>query len=149
MTGWTLQDSAANVWVASVPTGVDSRQLYVDGALAPRSSMAISRNDVQITTTGMTITNPALNFLATLPRQNRIEVESQNSFTDRFAPVDHISGKSFRQWHDEFSLTRKPEHLFWITIFYLTQFKFVPRGLVRSLAGGAFYTAVTCPCGRH
>ena len=36
VTGWTLQDSANNIWVASVPTGVDSRQLYVDGALAPR-----------------------------------------------------------------------------------------------------------------
>jgi hypothetical protein len=94
VTGWTLQDSAANIWVASVPTGVDSRQLYVDGALAPRSSMAISRNDVQITTTGLTITNPALNFLATLPQQNRIEVESQNSFTDRFAPVSRISGNT-------------------------------------------------------
>jgi hypothetical protein len=92
VTGWTLQDAGQNIWVATVPRGVDSRQLYVDGALAPRASMAISRNDVQITATGLTIRNSALNFLATLPQQNRIEVESQNSFTDRFAPVDHISG---------------------------------------------------------
>src|SRR2546423_5773961 len=48
VTGWTLQDSNANVWVASVPRGADSRQLYVDGALAPRASMPLSRNDVQI-----------------------------------------------------------------------------------------------------
>jgi hypothetical protein len=92
VTGWTLQDSNANIWVANVPRGADSRQLYVDGALAPRASMPLSRNDVQITTTGMTIRNSALNFLATLPQQNRIEVESQNSFTDRFAPVQSISG---------------------------------------------------------
>ncbi len=72
VTGWTLQDSNANVWVASVARGADSRQLYVDGALAPRASMPLSRNDVQITTTGMTIRNSALNFLATLPQQNRI-----------------------------------------------------------------------------
>jgi hypothetical protein len=92
VTGWTAQDSGQNVWVASVPQGADSRQLFVDGALAPRASIPISRNDVQITTTGMTITNSALNYLATLPQQNRIEVESQNSFTDRYSPVDHISG---------------------------------------------------------
>jgi hypothetical protein len=92
VTGWTLHDSAANIWAAPVPTGADSRQLYVDGALAPRASMTISRSDVQVTTTGLTITNSALNFLATLPEQNRIEVESQDSFTDRYSPVDHISG---------------------------------------------------------
>jgi len=92
VTGWTLQDSAANIYVANVPKGADSRQLYVDGALAPRASISLSRNDVQITTSGMTIVNSALNYLATLPEQNRIEVESQNSFTDRYSPVDHISG---------------------------------------------------------
>ncbi|MFC0106055.1 ricin-type beta-trefoil lectin domain protein [Kibdelosporangium aridum] len=92
VTGWTLHDSAANIWVAPVPQGVDSRQLYVDGTLAPRASISISRNDVQITTSGMTITNPALNYLATLPQQNRIELESLNSFTDRYSPVQSISG---------------------------------------------------------
>ncbi|HEY0499246.1 MAG TPA: ricin-type beta-trefoil lectin domain protein [Kutzneria sp.] len=94
VTGWSVRDAAANIYVASVPKGTDSRQLFVDGSLAPRAAISLSRNDVQITTAGMTITNPALNYLATLPEQNRIEVESQNSFTDRFAPVDHISGNA-------------------------------------------------------
>ncbi|MEU4393808.1 ricin-type beta-trefoil lectin domain protein [Kribbella sp. NPDC023855] len=92
VTGWTQYDASANVWVASVPQGVDARQLYVDGTLAPRASIAISRNDVRITATGLTITNPALNYLATLPQQNRIELESLNSFTDRYSPVQSISG---------------------------------------------------------
>jgi hypothetical protein len=92
VTGWTVQDASQNIWVAPVPQGADSRQLFVDGALAPRAAIAISRNDVQITATGMNITNPALNFLATLPQQNRIEVESQNSFTNRYSPVQSISG---------------------------------------------------------
>ncbi|MEQ0564501.1 RICIN domain-containing protein [Amycolatopsis sp. NEAU-NG30] len=92
VTGWSVQDAGQNIWVASVPAGSDSRQLFVDGALAPRAAIPLSRNDVQITTTGMTIRNSALNYLATLPQQNRIEVESQNSFTDRYAPVDRISG---------------------------------------------------------
>jgi hypothetical protein len=59
---------------------------------APRS--AINRSDVQITNTGMTIANSALNYLASLPQQNRIEVESQNSFTDRFAPVRASAGST-------------------------------------------------------
>ncbi|WP_033262085.1 RICIN domain-containing protein [Amycolatopsis vancoresmycina] len=94
VTGWSVQDSGQNIWVASVPQNADSRQLFVDGSLAPRAAITLSRNDVQFTTSGMTITNSALNYLATLPQQNRIEVESQNSFTDRYSPVDHISGSS-------------------------------------------------------
>ncbi|MFC0623463.1 ricin-type beta-trefoil lectin domain protein [Kribbella deserti] len=92
VTGWTQHDAGANIWVATVPQGIDSRQLYVNGTLAPRASIPLSRNDVRITTTGMVITNSALNYLATLPRQNRIEVESLNSFTDRYSPVQSISG---------------------------------------------------------
>ncbi|HEY0807846.1 MAG TPA: right-handed parallel beta-helix repeat-containing protein, partial [Pseudonocardiaceae bacterium] len=92
VTGWTLHDASANIFVAPVPTGVDSRQLYLDGALAPRAAMTINRSDVAITTTGLTIQNSALNFLSSLPEQNRIEVESQNSFTDRYSPVQSISG---------------------------------------------------------
>ncbi|MEY9931435.1 hypothetical protein ABH926_006084 [Catenulispora sp. GP43] len=92
VTGWTLHDSAADIWSAPVPSGADSRQLYVDGALAPRAAIPISRSDVQITASGMTIVNSALDYLASLPEQNRIELESQNSFTDRYAPVSGITG---------------------------------------------------------
>jgi hypothetical protein len=90
--GWTLHDSANNIYAAAVPTGADSRQLYVDGALAPRAAIGINRSDVRFTSTGMTIVNSALNYLASLPQQNRVELESQNSFTDRYAPVQSISG---------------------------------------------------------
>ncbi len=92
VTGWTLHDSANNIYSASVPAGTDSRQLYIDGAEAPRAAISLSRSDVTITYSGMTINNSALNYLAGLPEQNRIEVESQNSFTDHFAPVQSISG---------------------------------------------------------
>ncbi|WP_051711771.1 ricin-type beta-trefoil lectin domain protein [Streptomyces sp. NRRL S-350] len=92
VTGWSLKDSANNIYAAPVPAGTDSRQLYVDGTLAPRAAIPISRGDVSITAGGMTIVNPALDYLASLPQQNRIELESRNSFTDRFAPVQSISG---------------------------------------------------------
>jgi hypothetical protein len=92
VTGWSLHDSAGNIYAASVPAGSDSRQLYIDGALAPRAAISINRSDVAMTSSGMTIQNSALNYLASLPEQNRIELESQNSFTDHFAPVQSISG---------------------------------------------------------
>ncbi|WP_207892191.1 right-handed parallel beta-helix repeat-containing protein [Streptacidiphilus pinicola] len=94
VTGWTLHDSTNNIYAASVPTGVDSRQLYVDGSLAPRAALTIARSDVAFTSTGMTIQNANLNWIANLPEQNRIELEAQNSFTDRFAPVQSISGSN-------------------------------------------------------
>jgi hypothetical protein len=92
VTGWQLYNQSSNIYVAHVPKGADSRQLYVDGALAPRASITIARSDVQVTPSGMTIVNPALDYLASLPEQNRIEVESEDSFTDRYAPVQSISG---------------------------------------------------------
>ena len=92
VTSWSLHDSANNIYAATVPVGADSRQLYVDGALAPRAAIKINRSDVSMTSTGMVIDNAALDYLASLPEQNRIELESQNSFTDRYAPVQSISG---------------------------------------------------------
>ncbi|MFE9451861.1 ricin-type beta-trefoil lectin domain protein [Streptomyces sp. NPDC006739] len=94
VTGWSPYDQAANIYAAAIPAGTDSRQLYVDGALAPRASITISRGDVKVTPNGMTIVNSGLNYLATLPQQNRIELESQNSWTDRYAPVQSINGTS-------------------------------------------------------
>ncbi|TDS80767.1 hypothetical protein CLV52_1336 [Amnibacterium kyonggiense] len=91
--GWRPADAGSGVWVASVPKGRDSRQLYKDGAAVPRASIQIQRSAISVTDTGFTITDPALAArLDGLPDQRRIEVESQDSFTDRYAPVASISG---------------------------------------------------------
>jgi hypothetical protein len=92
--GWSMYDKSSNVYVANVPVGQDSRQLYVNGAAAPRAAIAISRSAVTATVTGFTINDPTLAYLAALPEQNRIEVESEDSFTDRYTPVQSISGTS-------------------------------------------------------
>jgi hypothetical protein len=94
VTGWTLQNQSGNIWVASVGTGVNTRQLYVNGADAPRAAISVPRSDFTFTSTGLTITNSSLNYLAGLTDQNQIEVESVDSFTDRYATVSSISGST-------------------------------------------------------
>jgi hypothetical protein len=37
VTGWSVADAGRNIWRATVATGTDSRQLYVDGAVATRA----------------------------------------------------------------------------------------------------------------
>lgn len=91
VTGWSMYDGSKNVYVANVPAGIDSRQLYINGTEAPRAAIPLSRSDVTFTTSGMTLNNTNLAYLATLPEQSRIEVESLDSFTDRYDPVQSIS----------------------------------------------------------
>jgi len=93
VTGWTLQNQANNIWVANVGTGVNTRQLYVNGAEAPRAAMQVPRSDFTFNASGLTITSSSLaSSLAGLTDQSQIEVESVDSFTDRYAPVASISG---------------------------------------------------------
>ncbi|OLF15035.1 hypothetical protein BU204_24170 [Actinophytocola xanthii] len=94
VTGWSVADAGKNIWRANVGTGTDSRQLYVDGAIATRARTQVNRSSFTFTSTGMTFSNPALSYLNTLANQNRVEVESVNSFTDRYSPVQSISGNA-------------------------------------------------------
>lgn len=94
VTGWTVYDARRRIYVASIPKGIESRQLWVDDHLAPRAAIEISRKAVRFTQSGLTITDPKLNYLADLPQQNRIEVESTGFFTDRFSPVERIAGNT-------------------------------------------------------
>jgi hypothetical protein len=92
ITGWTLHDSSRNIWQANVGTGIDSRQLYVAGAPATRARSQVNRSDFTANGTGLHFTNSALNYLNTLTNQSRVEFEAINSFTDRYSPVQSISG---------------------------------------------------------
>jgi hypothetical protein len=92
VTGWTVADSGKNIWRANVGAGIDTRQLYVDGALATRARTAVNRSDFTASSTGMRFTSGALSYLNNLANQGRIEMESVGSFTDRYAPVQSISG---------------------------------------------------------
>ncbi|MFI5846075.1 RICIN domain-containing protein [Catenuloplanes sp. NPDC051500] len=92
VTGWTLADAGRNIWRASVGAGLDSRQLYVDGALAVRARTQVNRADFTADSTGMRFTNGALGYLNNLANPGRVQMEAVNSFTDRYASVQSISG---------------------------------------------------------
>jgi hypothetical protein len=91
VTGWSQSDAGTGIWEAPTPAGLDTRQLYVNGTIAPRAAIRLANADVTPTATGLTIKNPALASLANLPDQGRIEFESLGDFTNRYSPVQSIS----------------------------------------------------------
>ncbi|MEV0157226.1 right-handed parallel beta-helix repeat-containing protein [Micromonospora sp. NPDC050686] len=92
--GWQTYDQSAGIYVADIPVGLDTRQLYVNGKIAQRASKRLALSDVKLTATGMTLENPALAYLADVPGQNRIEFEALGDFTDRYSPVQSIEGRT-------------------------------------------------------
>jgi hypothetical protein len=92
VTGWSLADAGRNIWRANVPTGIETRQLYVNGSVATRARTQVNRADFTASGAGMRFSNSALSYLNNLADQGRVEMESVNSFTDRYVPVQSISG---------------------------------------------------------
>ncbi|GAA2274334.1 RICIN domain-containing protein [Glycomyces scopariae] len=94
VTGWVLDDAATGVYRADVGTGFDTRQLYVDGVQAQRARTGIAASDMTLNAGGFTLDNGNFDYLASLPGQQRIELQALLSFTNRFAPVQSISGRT-------------------------------------------------------
>ncbi|MGW1055700.1 RICIN domain-containing protein [Streptomyces sp. NPDC002521] len=94
VSGWQVHDRSNNIWSAHVGTGVNTRQLYVNGKEAPRAAIQVPRSAFTFTQTGLTITDSPLDYLAGLSDQSHMEVENIDSFTDRYAPVQSISGST-------------------------------------------------------
>lgn len=91
VTGWTLHDKDKNIYVADTPTGLDSRNLYVNGIAARKAQYAIANNNhITITEAGIELNDDSLDFLANVANQDRLEFESKGDFTNRFSPVASI-----------------------------------------------------------
>lgn len=69
--GFTPVDAQKTVWVASVPVGTSSRQLYVNGRRATRARGPDAPAGYSKTATGFTLGDPAV---ATWPDRNALEV---------------------------------------------------------------------------
>ncbi len=92
VSGWTVHDAAKNIYVANTPVGLDTRQLYVNKVAAQKAAFRVTNNAyITFTSSGMTINNAALDFLNTLPDQDRLEFESRGDFTNRYSPVASIT----------------------------------------------------------
>ena len=61
-------------------------------APSPPGRAPVNRSDFTATNTGLRFTNSALSYLNNLANQNRVQLESVGSFTDRYVPVQSISG---------------------------------------------------------
>jgi hypothetical protein len=92
VSGWSQADASRNIWRANVGTGFDTRQLYVNGAVAVRARTTLNRSDFTATTSGVRFSNSGLTYLNSLANQSRVEIHSIGSFTDRYSPVQSISG---------------------------------------------------------
>jgi hypothetical protein len=91
--GWKVHDEKREIYVADIPAGADSRQLWVNDRLAKQASIELVRATVEFDADGMIINDPKFDYLAELPAQHRIEVQSTGWFTNRLSPVKTIIGR--------------------------------------------------------
>src|SRR5579884_4459468 len=92
VTGWKLFDKARQIYVANIPVGLDSRQLWVNDHLAQMATIEIPRVDVAFTRDGVVLKDPKYEYLSKLPEQDRIEVRATGFFTMRISRVEKIVG---------------------------------------------------------
>ncbi|MBP7335778.1 right-handed parallel beta-helix repeat-containing protein [Niveispirillum sp.] len=93
VTGWTLFDADKGIYVADVPKGLDSRQLWIDGVAADRPAIEIYHHDIQFTPRGFILKKPELAWVADIRDPARLEIEATGIFTDRYSPVARIEGR--------------------------------------------------------
>lgn len=92
VTGFKLFDAKRRLYVADIPKGLDTRQVWVDDTLAERAWLEIKPADVRFNATGFEIVDPDLAFLSTLEHPDRLELEATGFFTDRVSPVASVNG---------------------------------------------------------
>ncbi len=116
VTGWRLSDARLHIWVADTPRGLDARQLWVAGHLAPMAEVELSRKDYTFTREGLTAKATAPSF-PELQRDTRLELRATGFFTERISPIDHVGaqGMVMRQpaWDNNlwgYDTMEKPYH---------------------------------------
>jgi hypothetical protein len=93
VTGWRLHDAQRQIYVADLPVGTDTRQLWVNDKLANLAAIELDRARATFDGEGMVIDDPRFAFLADVPDKRRIEVHSTGWFTSRISPVRDVVGQ--------------------------------------------------------
>jgi hypothetical protein len=91
ITGWHLWNATRQIYVADVPQGLDSRQLWVNNHIAPMASIELRRADWTFTREGMTLRPSATNPLTDLQHATRLELRATGFFTERIAPIAQVT----------------------------------------------------------
>ena len=91
ITGWKLTDTAKNIWTAPAPTGLDTRQLYVNGSRAVRATGSVT---VKLTRTATGYTTAAGDPMAAWHNQGAVEfvyTGGLGAWTEPRCPVASIT----------------------------------------------------------
>jgi hypothetical protein len=88
VTGFTLSDPSRNIYVARVPRGTDTRQLFVDGVRAERARTDLNSAEFTVTATGFTTADPSL---AAITNQSDVEVVQENKWKHMRCPLSAIT----------------------------------------------------------
>lgn len=90
--GWHLWDRERDIYVADVPRGMDSRQLWINERLVPMASVELKRSDWNFTQHGMELRAGAASPLKNLQHASRLELRATGFFTERISPVERVDG---------------------------------------------------------
>ncbi|KJR86060.1 xylanase A [Sporothrix schenckii 1099-18] len=92
VTGWTA--GTDGIYVASVPAGTKSRNLYVNGKASNYARRKIAnRKDIAFTKTSVTWTSSSYDWITNTQGIANAEVRFINSFTDRYAPIQSVGSR--------------------------------------------------------
>jgi hypothetical protein len=91
VTGWIQGNNG--IYSASVPAGTRSRNLYVNGVASNYARRKINRKDFTYTSTGLTWSNSALDWLQSTSGIAGAEIRWISSFTDRYAEIQSVSNR--------------------------------------------------------
>lgn len=91
ISGWSVSDTARNIWKASAPGDFATRQLFVDGRIATRARVEVKRSDLTFTTTGFRFSGSSAALLDAVAHPERMDLHAIGSFTDRYSPVKSIA----------------------------------------------------------
>ena len=89
VTNWSLYNAATNIWRSFVGTGVNSRQLYVNGVRAIRARGPYNPSGFNWTSTGFT---SATAVMASWGNVTNIEIVDNNDWKQLRCPIASITG---------------------------------------------------------
>jgi len=88
VTGFTLSDPGKNIYVARVPRGTDTRQLFVDGVRAERARTELNAATFTATATGFTTADPSFTKLTNV---GDVEVVQENKWKHMRCPLSGVT----------------------------------------------------------